>query len=105
VGFETVPFADRRLQPEKVALYEGILRAVYDLHSAGITAVDGSLLAARTGLDEGAVGEAAVELRENNFFDTRSGAPALRLTPEQVAFGVEGACRALRQVCALSAHG
>jgi hypothetical protein len=88
-----------------VALYEVVLRTVYGLYNAGISAVDGPLLAERTGLEEETVWNAAWELRQNNFFDSRSRANGLTLTPDQLAFGVEGACRALRQVCALSANG
>jgi hypothetical protein len=105
VGYEQGPAPDLSLKQGKVALYEVILRAVYGLYNAGIFAVEGPLLAEQTGLDEETVGKAALELRQNNFFDSRSRANALTLTPEQVAFGVEGACRALRQVCALSAEG
>ena len=88
-----------------MALYEVVLRSVYGLYNAGISAVDGPLLAEYNGLDEGTVSEAALELRQNNFFDSRSREDAVTLTPEQFAFGVEGACRALRQVCALADNG
>jgi hypothetical protein len=105
VGCEKVPSPDLRLKQEKVALYEAILRVVYGLYNAGICAVEGPLLAEHTGLEEETVWNAAWELRQNNFFDNRSRANALTLTPDQFAFGVEGACRALRQVCALSGNG
>ena len=102
MGFENVPAPDRQLKREKVALYERVLRTVYGLYNAGISAVDWRLLAEHTGLDEGTVSEAALELRQNNFFDSRCRENVVTLTLDQVAFGVEGACRALRQVCAMS---
>jgi hypothetical protein len=95
--FEKVPPSDLRLKQEKAALYEVILRAVYSLYNAGIYPVDWRRLSEQTGLAEGTVCEAALELRHNNFFDSRSRENAVTLTPDQVAFGVEGACRGLRQ--------
>jgi hypothetical protein len=89
MGLYKPPSIDESLKHQKVRTYLKILQAMYQLREENKYVISWSLLSERTALDERTISDAALELRANGFFDTKSQeAGVVSLTSEQFKRGL-----------------
>jgi hypothetical protein len=88
---------DRRLslKRRKVSNYFKVLEAVYQLREEKHFAINWRLLSQYTQIDEGDACDAALDLRVNGFFDTKTQEMSVSLTPEQFERGLSRSRRIL----------